>query len=174
MQRLWKRMWTGTNSTSLTEHSSVKFVHLCISRCMGGCLHPHVDIKHTSLLSCCNSPTGDLRADRGRETTYRWPKSGQKGTFSQSHLFLLYKGKGLIPLPGSIFSPFHTLLTILYFARQVYYEPMLKLDIMTESELGQIFGTLDSLIPLHQGKPSLSLLCKHSMTVSKLFVLGDC
>lgn len=34
---------------------------------------------------------------------------------------------------------------------QVYYEPMLKLDIMTESELGQIFGTLDSLIPLHQG-----------------------
>lgn len=36
--------------------------------------------------------------------------------------------------------------------RQVYYEPMLKLDIMTESELGQIFGTLDSLIPLHEGK----------------------
>ncbi len=35
---------------------------------------------------------------------------------------------------------------------QVYYEPMLKLDIMTESELGQIFGTLDSLIPLHEGK----------------------
>uniref|UniRef100_A0A667X985 Rho guanine nucleotide exchange factor (GEF) 3, like n=1 Tax=Myripristis murdjan TaxID=586833 RepID=A0A667X985_9TELE len=32
----------------------------------------------------------------------------------------------------------------------VYYEPMLKLDIMTESELGQIFGTLDSLIPLHE------------------------
>lgn len=28
---------------------------------------------------------------------------------------------------------------------------MLKLDIMTESELGQIFGTLDSLIPLHEG-----------------------
>lgn len=37
---------------------------------------------------------------------------------------------------------------------QVYYEPMLKLDIMTESELGQIFGTLDSLIPLHEGKHS--------------------
>ncbi|XP_011600745.2 rho guanine nucleotide exchange factor (GEF) 3, like isoform X1 [Takifugu rubripes] len=34
--------------------------------------------------------------------------------------------------------------------KKVYYEPMLKLDIMTESELGQIFGTLDSLIPLHQ------------------------
>lgn len=33
---------------------------------------------------------------------------------------------------------------------QVYYEPMLKLDILTESELGQIFGTLDSLIPLHE------------------------
>nr|XP_019951559.1 PREDICTED: rho guanine nucleotide exchange factor 3-like isoform X1 [Paralichthys olivaceus] len=34
--------------------------------------------------------------------------------------------------------------------KKVYYEPMLKLDIMTESELGQIFGTLDSLIPLHE------------------------
>lgn len=31
---------------------------------------------------------------------------------------------------------------------------MLKLDIMTESELGQIFGTLDALIPLHEGKTS--------------------
>nr|XP_015823480.2 rho guanine nucleotide exchange factor (GEF) 3, like isoform X2 [Nothobranchius furzeri] len=34
--------------------------------------------------------------------------------------------------------------------KKVYYEPMLKLDIMTESELGHIFGTLDSLIPLHE------------------------
>ncbi|XP_073968336.1 LOW QUALITY PROTEIN: rho guanine nucleotide exchange factor 3 [Salmo salar] len=34
--------------------------------------------------------------------------------------------------------------------KKVYYEPMLTLDIMTESELGQIFGTLDSLIPLHE------------------------
>ncbi|XP_013873197.1 rho guanine nucleotide exchange factor (GEF) 3, like isoform X3 [Austrofundulus limnaeus] len=34
--------------------------------------------------------------------------------------------------------------------KKVYYEPMLKLDIMTESELGQIFGTLNSLIPLHE------------------------
>ncbi|XP_068196740.1 rho guanine nucleotide exchange factor (GEF) 3, like [Antennarius striatus] len=38
----------------------------------------------------------------------------------------------------------------LILVKKVYYEPMLKLDIMTESELGQIFGTLDSLIPLHQ------------------------
>lgn len=29
---------------------------------------------------------------------------------------------------------------------------MLKLSIMTEHELTQIFGTLDSLIPLHEGK----------------------
>ncbi|XP_040007929.1 rho guanine nucleotide exchange factor (GEF) 3, like [Xiphias gladius] len=34
--------------------------------------------------------------------------------------------------------------------KKVYYEPMLKLDILTESELGQIFGTLDALIPLHE------------------------
>ncbi|XP_048879594.1 rho guanine nucleotide exchange factor (GEF) 3, like [Brienomyrus brachyistius] len=34
--------------------------------------------------------------------------------------------------------------------KKVYYEPMLKLDIMTESELGQIFGTLDTLIPMHE------------------------
>ncbi|XP_074537728.1 rho guanine nucleotide exchange factor (GEF) 3, like isoform X2 [Halichoeres trimaculatus] len=38
----------------------------------------------------------------------------------------------------------------LMLVRKVYYEPMLKLDILTESERGQIFGTLDSLIPLHE------------------------
>ncbi|XP_056157703.1 rho guanine nucleotide exchange factor (GEF) 3, like [Lampris incognitus] len=42
--------------------------------------------------------------------------------------------------------------------KKVYYEPMLKLDIMTESELGQIFGTLDSLIPLHEGATILELI----------------
>ena len=31
---------------------------------------------------------------------------------------------------------------------------MLKLSIMTEQELNQIFGTLDSLIPLHEGEGS--------------------
>ncbi|XP_028309313.1 rho guanine nucleotide exchange factor (GEF) 3, like isoform X2 [Gouania willdenowi] len=39
--------------------------------------------------------------------------------------------------------------------KKVYFEPMLKLNIMTESELGQIFGTLDSLVPLHE-----DLLCR--------------
>lgn len=34
---------------------------------------------------------------------------------------------------------------------QAYHDPMLKLSIMTEKELNQIFGTLDSLIPLHEG-----------------------
>lgn len=34
---------------------------------------------------------------------------------------------------------------------QAYHDPMLKLSIMTEQELNQIFGTLDSLIPLHEG-----------------------
>lgn len=29
---------------------------------------------------------------------------------------------------------------------------MLKLSIMTEQELNQIFGTLESLIPLHEGR----------------------
>ncbi|KAM6413898.1 rho guanine nucleotide exchange factor 3 isoform 3-T3 [Rhynochetos jubatus] len=35
-------------------------------------------------------------------------------------------------------------------AKKAYYDPMLKLSIMTEQELNQIFGTLDSLIPLHE------------------------
>ncbi|XP_053724976.1 rho guanine nucleotide exchange factor 3 isoform X2 [Synchiropus splendidus] len=35
-------------------------------------------------------------------------------------------------------------------ATKVYHDPMLKLSIMTEQELNQIFGTLDSLIPLHE------------------------
>lgn len=42
------------------------------------------------------------------------------------------------------------LIADLSLVKKVYYEPMLKLDILTESELGQIFGTLDSLIPLHE------------------------
>ncbi|KAI2650897.1 Rho guanine nucleotide exchange factor 3 [Labeo rohita] len=36
-------------------------------------------------------------------------------------------------------------------AKKAYHDPMLKLSIMTEHELNQIFGTLDSLIPLHEG-----------------------
>ncbi|XP_056380399.1 rho guanine nucleotide exchange factor 3 isoform X1 [Hyla sarda] len=35
-------------------------------------------------------------------------------------------------------------------AKKAYHDPMLKLSIMTEGELMQIFGTLDSLIPLHE------------------------
>ncbi|XP_069372371.1 rho guanine nucleotide exchange factor 3 isoform X1 [Paralichthys olivaceus] len=35
-------------------------------------------------------------------------------------------------------------------AKKAYRDPMLKLSIMTEQELNQIFGTLDSLIPLHE------------------------
>lgn len=37
------------------------------------------------------------------------------------------------------------------FALKAYHDPMLMLSIMTEQELNQIFGTLDSLIPLHEG-----------------------
>ncbi|KAM4612811.1 rho guanine nucleotide exchange factor 3 [Polymixia lowei] len=35
-------------------------------------------------------------------------------------------------------------------AKKAYHDPMLKLSIMSEGELNQIFGTLDSLIPLHE------------------------
>uniref|UniRef100_A0AAY4BTB5 Rho guanine nucleotide exchange factor 3 n=1 Tax=Denticeps clupeoides TaxID=299321 RepID=A0AAY4BTB5_9TELE len=35
-------------------------------------------------------------------------------------------------------------------AKKAYHDPMLKLSIMTKHELNQIFGTLDSLIPLHE------------------------
>ncbi|XP_069581916.1 rho guanine nucleotide exchange factor (GEF) 3, like isoform X2 [Brachyistius frenatus] len=38
----------------------------------------------------------------------------------------------------------------LILVKKVYYEPMLKLKLITEAELGLIFGTLDSLVPLHQ------------------------
>uniref|UniRef100_A0A6I8NW47 Rho guanine nucleotide exchange factor 3 n=1 Tax=Ornithorhynchus anatinus TaxID=9258 RepID=A0A6I8NW47_ORNAN len=39
-----------------------------------------------------------------------------------------------------------------------YYEPMQTLAILSETELQQIFGTLDDLIPLHQGENLLSQL----------------
>ncbi|XP_063304362.1 neuroepithelial cell-transforming gene 1 protein isoform X1 [Pelobates fuscus] len=35
-------------------------------------------------------------------------------------------------------------------ARKAYHDPMLKLSIMSEDELGQIFGDLDAYIPLHE------------------------
>lgn len=35
-------------------------------------------------------------------------------------------------------------------AKKAYHDPMKTLNIMTEQELNQIFGTLDSLIPLHE------------------------
>uniref|UniRef100_A0A4W3IF22 Neuroepithelial cell transforming 1 n=1 Tax=Callorhinchus milii TaxID=7868 RepID=A0A4W3IF22_CALMI len=35
-------------------------------------------------------------------------------------------------------------------ARKAYHDPMLKLSIMTEDELTQIFGALDSYIPMHE------------------------
>lgn len=35
-------------------------------------------------------------------------------------------------------------------ARKAYHDPMLKLSIMSEDELAQIFGDLDSYIPLHE------------------------
>lgn len=36
-------------------------------------------------------------------------------------------------------------------ALKAYHDPMLTLSIMSEQELNQIFGTLDSLIPRHEG-----------------------
>jgi len=33
---------------------------------------------------------------------------------------------------------------------QAYHDPMLKLSIMSEDELTQIFGNLDTYIPMHQ------------------------
>ncbi|KAE8581889.1 hypothetical protein XENTR_v10019855 [Xenopus tropicalis] len=44
----------------------------------------------------------------------------------------------------------HTLIEDLNLVRKNYYEPMLKLEILSREELEQIFGILDSLAPLHQ------------------------
>jgi len=35
---------------------------------------------------------------------------------------------------------------------QTYLDSMRKLQLMTEGELGQIFGNLDDLIPIHEGQ----------------------
>ncbi|KAG9332401.1 hypothetical protein JZ751_014499 [Albula glossodonta] len=56
--------------------------------------------------------------------------------------------------------------------KKVYYEPMLKLDILTESELGQIFGTLDSLIPLHEGPYSLIPIHEGRALLSSPYMKG--
>lgn len=46
-------------------------------------------------------------------------------------------------------------------ALKAYHDPMLTLSIMTEQELNQIFGTLDSLIPLHEGHLEPLMMNQH-------------
>lgn len=94
------------------------------------------------LFFCFFSPVaGDIWNDARREAVDRRPQFGQKGLFKYSSL--------CVAISVVLVRCWLMLYPALHF--QVYYEPMLKLDIMTESELGQIFGTLDSLIPLHEG-----------------------
>ncbi len=45
---------------------------------------------------------------------------------------------------------------------------MLKLSIMTEHELNQIFGTLDSLIPLHEGEHEVNVFSSVCVSVSPI------
>ncbi|XP_022611772.1 neuroepithelial cell-transforming gene 1 protein-like [Seriola dumerili] len=67
----------------------------------------------------------------------------QKSTFStkeikrQEAIYELYRGE-------------QDLIEDLQLARKAYHDPMLKLSIMTEEELGHIFGDLDAYIPLHE------------------------
>ncbi|KAF3688635.1 Neuroepithelial cell-transforming gene 1 protein [Channa argus] len=67
----------------------------------------------------------------------------QKSTFStkeikrQEAIYELYRGE-------------QDLIEDLQLARKAYHDPMLKLSIMTEEELAQIFGDLDAYIPLHE------------------------
>lgn len=67
----------------------------------------------------------------------------QKSTFStkeikrQEAIHELYRGE-------------QDLIEDLQLARKAYHDPMLKLSIMTWEELAQIFGDLDSYIPLHE------------------------
>lgn len=79
-------------------------------------------------------------------------KSGKSG---KMRLYIQYVY--VLKFPNT-FSALSTLLSVsvLFAWRkmwfQAYRDPMLKLSIMTELELNQIFGTLDSLIPLHEGE----------------------
>ncbi|XP_041854100.1 neuroepithelial cell-transforming gene 1 protein-like [Melanotaenia boesemani] len=67
----------------------------------------------------------------------------QKSTFStkeikrQEAIYELYRGE-------------QDLIEDLQLARKAYHDPMLKLSIITEEELSQIFGDLDAYIPLHE------------------------
>ncbi|KAM3608677.1 uncharacterized protein V6R79_002830 [Siganus canaliculatus] len=67
----------------------------------------------------------------------------QKSTFStkeikrQEAIYELFRGE-------------QDLIEDLQLARKAYHDPMLKLSIMTEEELGHIFGDLDAYIPLHE------------------------
>lgn len=175
-RRLWKRMWAGSGgSTSFVEQSAVKCSwvdNLCIftshaSVCMRGLpvLASTCWCSCVQLLNSFDSSAGDLWADSGGEATHWWPQSGQEGTCPLINSILPLYIRTRSSDAGWIYLKAHFFLCCMFpclchpvsVCFQVYYEPMLKLDIMTESELGQIFGTLDSLIPLHQGKPHCTL-----------------
>jgi len=158
-QAFWKRMWA---STSCIEQSAVRAhaVLLCfpprmrVRVCACACARIHVLPFNPQVI---------YELTQGERQLIEDLSLLKKVLVHQNITFDLYYYLGTHSADLR-FSHFHTpLLALLLLSphlsswslcSQVYYEPMLKLDIMTESELGQIFGTLDSLIPLHQGKRS--------------------
>ncbi|KAG8431776.1 hypothetical protein GDO86_019967 [Hymenochirus boettgeri] len=85
----------------------------------------------------------------------RFSQSLQFRSDSRPDFFTPRLGSGNAPplSPNAIFELSQgeeDLIEDLKLAKKAYHDPMLKLCIMTEEELTQIFGTLDSLIPLHE------------------------
>ncbi|XP_062338852.1 neuroepithelial cell-transforming gene 1 protein isoform X1 [Osmerus eperlanus] len=94
--------------------------------------------------ACCKAAVAPTPPKRRNSTL--WSETldvHQKGTFStkeikrQEAIFELSRGE-------------QDLIEDLQLARKAYHDPMLKLSIMSEVELGHLFGDLDAYIPLHE------------------------
>ena len=123
--------------------------------------------KHSWLHSQTLSfPPGHLRVGSGRARLGGGSQAGKEG-----------KQKPLFPPKEQTFLPHFPCSTCIFWVRvcvcgcvcvclvQAYHDPMLKLSIMTEQELNQIFGTLESLIPLHEGRRSIWTVFLHSSLI---------
>ncbi|OCT57786.1 hypothetical protein XELAEV_18003042mg [Xenopus laevis] len=95
----------------------------------------HIWVKFTKIRSCASIRFAALRQVYFRQRYANSLKSEVE--LRGSAIFELSQGE-------------EDLIEDLKLAKKAYHDPMLKLSIMTEQELTQIFGTLDSLIPLHE------------------------
>ncbi|KAG7226668.1 hypothetical protein INR49_001838, partial [Caranx melampygus] len=114
-------------------------------------------MKTRTISATVSNPSSSMTATRGSAATAQAAKRRDSKLWSETFDVRLGATQPLSPKEikrqEAIFELAQgeqDLVEDLKLAKKAYHDPMLKLSIMTEQELNQIFGTLDSLIPLHE------------------------